>query len=116
MGDSPAEMARIWLRAWDSGDLGLLGLAPDVVHTGPFVRIEGSEEYLRIIVPMAEKSVVRIAVKDVIEGQGRAAVTYELVTPAGRVEASDRVFVENGLIREVNAYYASSTNRKALEM
>lgn len=73
------------------------------------------EEYLRIVEPMSRKSVVGITVKDVIEGERRAAIAYELETTVGTVEACDWVFVENGLIREVNAYYDSVTNRAALE-
>lgn len=115
MSDSPETLARDWLRAWDTGDLSLLRLDPHFVHTSPFGRIEGAAEYLRIVEPMSRKSVRRIIVKDVIEGEGRAAITYELETPAGTVEACDWVFVENGRIREVNSYYDSVTNRAALE-
>ena len=116
MSDSPASFARTWLRAWDTGDLSLLRLDPNFVHTSPFGRIEGAEEYLRIVEPMSRKSVLSITVRDVIEGEGRAAITYDLETPAGMVEACDWVFVENGLIREVNSYYDSVTNRAALEI
>jgi hypothetical protein len=112
---SPGELARSWLRAWDTGDLSLLRLAPQFVHTSPFGRIEGAEEYLRVVVPMAKKSVRGITVRDVIEDEGRAAITYDLETPAGRVEACDWVFVEHGRIREVNSYYDSVTNRAALD-
>lgn len=116
MSDSPADLARSWLRAWDTHDLSLLRLTPDFVHISPFGRIEGAEEYLRIVEPMSRKSVRKITVKDVIEGEGRAAITYELETPAGTVDACDWVFVENGRIREVNSYYDSATNRAALDM
>ena len=116
MSESPADMARTWLRAWETHDLSLLRLAPDFVHTSPFGRIEGADEYLSIVEPMSRKSVVGITVKDVIEGEGRAAIMYELETPAGVVEACDWIFVENGVIREVNAYYDSVTNRAALDM
>ncbi len=115
MSDSPADLARLWLRAWDSGDLSLLRLAPDFVHTSPFGRFEGAEEYLRVVEPMSRKSVRGITVKEVIEGEGRAAITYEVETPAGTVEACDWVFVQDGLIREVNSYYDSVKNRAALE-
>ncbi len=115
MGDSPEDIARTWLRAWDTHDLSLLRLTPDFVHTSPFGRIEGAEEYLRIVEPMSRKSVRRIEVRDVIAGEGRAAITYYLETPKGMVEACDWVYVENGRIREVNSYYDSVTNRAALE-
>lgn len=115
MSDSSGDIARTWLRAWDTGDLTLLRLTPDFVHTSPFGRIEGAEEYLRIVEPMSRKSVLRITIRDVIEAEGRAAITYDLETPAGTVEACDWVFVEDGRIREVNSYYDSVTNRAALE-
>ena len=50
---------------------------------------------------------------DVLAGEGRAAISYQLETPAGTVDACDWIFVENGRIREVNAYYDSVTNRAA---
>lgn len=112
---SPEGLARTWLRAWDTGDLSLLRLTPDFVHTSPFGRIEGAEEYLRIVEPMSRKSVVGITVKDVIGGEGRAAITYEVRTPKGPVDACDWVFVRDGRIYEVNSYYDSVTNRAALE-
>ena len=112
---SAEEMARTWLRAWDTGDLSLLRLAPDFVHTSPFGRFEGAEEYLRVVEPMSRKSVVGITVRDVIGVGDRAAIRYDLETTAGVVEACDWVYVEDGRIREVNAYYDSTTNRKALE-
>jgi hypothetical protein len=109
-------MARTWLRAWDTHDLSLLRLAPDFVHTSPFGRIEGAEEYLRMVEPMSRKSVLGITVRHVIEGEDRAAIAYELKTPAGTVEACDWVFVAGGQIREVVSYYDSVTNREALDM
>lgn len=115
MPPSPADLARSWLRAWDTGDLSLLRLAEDFVHTSPFGRIEGREEYLRIVEPMSKKSTVGITVTDVIEAEDRAAIAYELETTAGVVQACDWIFVEDGLIREVRAYYDSATNREALE-
>lgn len=114
MGNSPAEIARTWLRAWESGDLSLLHLTPDFVHTSPFGRIEGAEKYLRIVEPMSRQSVRGIKVRDVLEGEGRAAIVYDLETTAGTVEACDWIFVQDGRIREVNAYYDSTTNRKAM--
>jgi hypothetical protein len=115
MGASPGEVARTWLRAWDTGDLTLLRLTPDFVHTSPFGRIQGAEEYLRIVEPMSKRSVVGITVRDVLEGEGRAAIAYELETTAGKVDACDWIFVDDaGRIREIMAYYDSATNREAL--
>lgn len=115
MDRSPEEWARTWLHAWNTHDLNLLRLTPGFVHTSPFGRIEGKEEYLRIVEPMSRKSVNRITVRDVIGSDDRAAITYLVETPKGTVEACDWIFVENGRIREVNSYYDSATTRAALE-
>ena len=117
MNRSPAELARTWLLAWESHDMDLLRsiLTPDFVHTSPFGRFEGSEDYLRVVEPMSRKSVIGIRIRDVIGSDDRAAVAYELETPAGTVESCDWIYVEDGRIREVNAYYDSTTNRAALE-
>ncbi len=115
MGDSPAEIARTWLRAWDTGDLSLLALTEDFVHTSPFGRIEGREEYMRIVEPMSGDSTVGITVLRVMEDGDQAVIAYELETTAGKVEVCEWIFVENGRIREINAYYDSTVNRQALE-
>ena len=116
MGASPGEVARTWLRAWDTGDLTLLRLTPDFVHTSPFGHIQGAEEYLRIVEPMSKRSMVGIQVRDVLEGDDRAAIAYELETTAGTVDACDWIFVDtHHRIREVFAYYDSATNREALK-
>ena len=64
---------------------------------------------------MSRKSVESITVRDVIGGDNKAAIAYELETPKGTVEACDWVFVENGRIREVNSYYDSVVNRSVLD-
>ena len=117
MSDSAADVARTWLRAWEAHDMDLLRsiLSPDFVHTSPFGRFEGADDYLAVVEPMSRKSVVGIKVRDIVEAEARAAICYELETPAGVVEACDWIYIENGRIREVNAYYDSTTNRAALE-
>lgn len=108
------ELARTWLRAWETHDLGLLRLTPDFVHTSPFGRIEGAEEYLRIVEPMSAKSVVAIRVKDLLAEDDRAVIAYELETPKGVVDACDWIYVADAQIREVHSYYDPTVNREAV--
>ena len=115
MGDSPADIARTWLKAWDTGDLSLLALTEDFVHTSPFGRIEGREEYMRVVEPMSGDSTVGITVRRVMEDEDQAVIAYELETTAGKVDVCEWIFVEGGRIREINAYYDSTVNRKALK-
>ena len=112
---SPSELARLWLHAWNTGQLDLLPLTVDFVHTSPFGRFEGADEYLRMVEPMSRASVRAITVRDVVEGPGRAVIAYDVETPRGRVEACDWIFVDGDRIREVKAYYDPTKNREALE-
>ena len=112
--NSAEELARSWLRAWETRDLSLLRLDPDFVHSSPFGRIEGAEEYLRIVEPMSDKSVAAIHVRDVISEGDQAAIAYELETPKGRVDACDWIHVAGGRIREVRSYYDPTINREVL--
>ena len=83
MSRSPAELATLWLDAWNRGEPDRLPLADDFVHTRPFGRFEGAAEYLRVVEPMSRRSVESITILDVVEGPGRAAIRYEVATPAG---------------------------------
>ena len=110
------ELAELWIEAWIKMDMDWLRrrLAPDFVHVSPFGRLEGRETYLAAVEPMARKSVVQLAVKDVIASGNQAAVRFENRTPKGVVESCDWVRVENGLIKEIRSFYDSALIREVL--
>lgn len=107
-------LARAWIQGWIDGKPDDIPLADDFVHSSPFGTVRGRETYLEWVKPMAEKSVAGITIRDVIGAEGRAAITFDLETPAGIVPSCDWVFVADGTIREVNSYYDSTKNREAL--
>lgn len=111
-----AELAVGWIEAWIRMDMGWLRqhLAPDFVHTSPFGRLEGRDEYLAAVEPMARKSVQRLVVKDVIASGGQAAVWFENHTPDGVVHSCDWVRVEGDMIREIRSFYDSAAIREVL--
>jgi ketosteroid isomerase-like protein len=115
-GERSAELAVHWIQAWVEMDLEWLRhrLAPDFVHVSPFGRLEGREHYLATVEPMARKSVMDLAVKDVIASGNRAAVWFENRTPNGVVETCDWVWVEDDLIREIRSFYDSTLIREVL--
>jgi ketosteroid isomerase-like protein len=116
MRERSAELAVGWIEAWIRMDMEWLRqrLAPDFVHVSPFGRFEDRESYLAAIEPMARKSVVELAVKDVIASGNQAAIRFENKTPRGVVESCDWIRVENDLIKEIRSFYDSAVIREIL--
>jgi len=109
-----AELAMLWIEAWKKMDMDWLRrqLSPDFVHISPFGRFEDRESYLEAVEPMARKSVVELAVRDVIASGNQAAVRFENRTPKGVVETCDWVRIENDLIKEIRSFYDSALIRQ----
>jgi ketosteroid isomerase-like protein len=107
--DRAAELATLWIEAWNKSDMDWLRrhLAPDFVHISPFGRLEGREDYLATVEPLARQSVTKLVVKDVIASGTLAAVRFENRTPKGVVETCDWIRVENGLIKEIRSFFDS---------
>ncbi len=111
-----AELAVHWIEAWIRMDLEWLrqNLAPDFVHVSPFGRFDDRDTYLAAVEPMARKSVVELAVKDVIASGDQAAVRFENRTAKGVVESCDWVRVEHDRIKEIRSFYDSVLIREVL--
>ena len=116
MKERSADLAVGWIEAWKRMDLEWLKarLAPDFVHTSPFGRLEGRETYLEAVVPMAQKSVMELTIKDVIASGDQAAVRFENRTPGGVVESCDWVRIEDDQIQEIRSFYDSVAIREVL--
>lgn len=89
-------------------------LAADFVHESPFGRLEGRDDYLKTVEPMARKSVMRLAICDVVAAGDRAAVWFENETPNGVVPTCDWVRVEGDLISEIRSFYDTAPVRESL--
>lgn len=100
-------LARVWIETWDRGDPMKLPLADDFVHTSPFGRIEGRENYLDVVRPMAEANVASLDIQDVIAAGDRACIAFTMTTPNGPVACCDWVTVADGKIASVTSYYDS---------
>lgn len=114
--EGSAELARGWIEAWARMDMDWLRqrLAPDFVHTSPFGKLEGRESYLEVVEPMARKSVMELAVREVIATGDQAAVWFQNRTPGGVVETCDWVRVEAGRIKDIRSFYDSAPVREIL--
>ena len=111
-----SQLARGWIEAWIRMDMGWLRerLAADFVHTSPFGRLEGRDEYLAVIEPMARKSVRELVIRDVVAEGDRAAIWFGNRTPAGMVESCDWVRVDGDRIVEIRSFYDTAAVREVL--
>lgn len=111
-----AELARLWIQAWKDMDLERLreNLAEDFVHTSPFGRLEGRDDYLATVAPMARKSVAELTIKKVVASGDHAVIWFENRTHRGAVDTCDWVRVENDQIQEIRSFYDSAVVREIL--
>jgi ketosteroid isomerase-like protein len=116
MNQSADRLAVGWIEAWIRMDMDWLRarLAPDFVHTSPFGRLEGRDEYLATVEPLARKCVQDLTIKDVIASGDQAAIWFENRTASGVVPSCDWVRVQDGMIKEIRSFYDSSMVRDVL--
>lgn len=105
--DQARRLAREWIEIWGRGDPSTLPLAADFVHVSPFGRIEGREEYLETVRPMAAANVASLHIREVIAEGNRACIRFSMDTPNGTVACCDWVAVAAGQITSVHSYYDS---------
>jgi len=111
-----AGFAADWIKAWIGMDVEWLRkrLARDFVQISPFGRLEGRENYLETVAPVARKSVQELKFKELIAGRNQAVIWFGNPTPAGVRPACEWVRVENGLIVEIQSFCDSATVREVL--
>lgn len=116
MNERSAELAVLWIEAWIKMDIEWLRqwLAPASVHVSPFGRFEGRDRYLTAVEPLARKSVVELAIRDVIASGNQAAVWFENRTANGVVDSCDWIRVENDQVKEVRSFSDSVVIREVL--
>ncbi|MFG0257418.1 MAG: nuclear transport factor 2 family protein [Phycisphaerales bacterium JB043] len=103
--DQARHLAEQWLTCWLEQRPDDIPLADDFVHTSPFGRIEGREHYLEMTKPKSAENTKALRILRVIAEGNTAAIVYEIDTPTTTYEACDWVFVEDGRIKEIKAYF-----------
>ena len=111
-----ASLARGWIEAWIRNDMQWLHshLAGDFVHTSPFGCLEGRDFYLETVAPMAQKSVQKLVIKQVVAQDNQAAIWFENHTPEGTIPSCDWLTIEGDKILSIQSFYDSSKVRQVL--
>ena len=103
--DKAWRLAHLWIEAWNRGEPESIPLAETFVHTSPFGRLEGRENYLEKTKPIAKRNVTSLTVLKTIATSEEAVILYEVQTPTGTLQACDWIFVEGENIAEIRSFY-----------
>ena len=110
--ESRAEfLAKLWIDYWNEGRPDDIPLADAFVHTSPFGRIEGRENYLQTVKPMALRNVTSLTILRTMAQSNQAVVHFEMLTPQGPVQACDWITVEDDQIAEIHSFYDATRLR-----
>ena len=98
-------LAKTWLELWNKGEPERLPLTEDFVHSSPFGKIQGRQNYLEWVIPLARKNVTRLAVIKTLGNADEAVIQFEMHTPEGIVPVCDWITVEGDKITSIHSFY-----------
>ncbi len=103
---STYELVHEWFEKWDEGDFLNLPLTDDFRHTSPYGTIEGKRNYFDLVIPNKDKFLGNeIRLHDELYEGNRGCVRYTITNPAFTMEVSEWLYIKDGQISEIIAYY-----------
>lgn len=106
------ELARLWIERWNAGDPDSIPLAEEFKHTSPFGCVEGREEYLEWVKPLAARNVAGLRIVRTLGSADEAVIHFEMETPQGPVQVCDWVVARDGEIKEIHSFYDATDLRE----
>lgn len=95
-----------WFSKWEAGQFMDLPLAPDFKHTSPFGTIVGKDQYLAIVETNRDKFLgYSFLIHDAMYAEDKACIRYTAQQGDFELEVSEWHYLQDGLIREIIAYY-----------
>lgn len=104
-------LAITWIDLWNKGQPEAIPLAETFAHTSPFGRIEGRENYLEKVKPMAKRNVTSLNVVRTLARSNQAVIHFEMQTPKGTIQVCDWITVEGDHISEIHSFYDATELR-----
>ena len=98
-----------WFRVWEIGNSIDLPLHESFKHHSPYGVVDGKQTYLDIISESEHLFLGnRLTVHDEIFGDTSACVRYTMESAVATMEVSEWFYFQDGLIKEIIAYYDKS--------
>ena len=99
-------LVKQWFQYWEKGDFQDLPLTENFSHTSPYGTINGKMTYLDIVEMNRDKFLGHhFEIHDAIYMEDHACVRYSAIKDNFRLDVSEWYYIEDGLIREIVAYY-----------
>ncbi len=105
------QLALEWINGWIAGKPDDIPLSSDFRHTSPFGTIQGRDDYLDTVRPMAAKNVVSLNIIRTLAGKDEAVIWFEMTTPHGPVPVCDWVKTADGQIVAITSFYDATDLR-----
>ncbi len=100
------QIVKDWFTKWAAGDFLELPLTADFEHTSPFGTIAGKEQYLATVEANRDKFLgYTFTIHDALYAADKACIRYTAKQGEFSLDVSEWHYLENGLIREIVAYY-----------
>ncbi len=112
------QLVNDWFEKWNSGDYMNLPITTDFQHTSPFGTIEGKKAYLELVKQNEDKFLgYQFEIRDSIFKEQSGCVRYTATQGEGfKLDVSEWYYVEDGLIKEIIAYYHIGEIREEREL
>ena len=105
-------LALTWIELWNKDQPEAIPLAATFAHTSPFGRIEGRENYLETVKPMAKRNVTSLRVLKTLARSDEAVIHFEMQTRKGTIHVCDWITVEGDQISEIHSFYDATALRE----
>lgn len=101
-----ARLKKEWFQKWESGDFLHLPVTENFRHTSPFGTISGKSEYTKLVEANKDKFLgYRFEIHEGIYEKDKACVRYTALQGTFSLDVSEWYYIQNGLIKEIVAYY-----------
>ena len=100
------EIITDWFKKWELGDFLNLPLTEHFKHTSPFGTINGKAEYLNLVETNKDKFLgYKFEIIDEMYEMDKGCIRYKALQSDFSLDVSEWHYIENGLIKEIVAYY-----------
>ena len=100
------ELVTKWFNVWETGDFQEMPVAEAFVHTSPYGTVEGKAAYFQLIEANQDKFLGNtIQIHDELYEEDKCCVRYTVSKGDFSMEVSEWIYVNEGLIQEIIAYY-----------
>lgn len=112
------ELIHTWFKKWDEGDFLNLPITDDFQHTSPFGTVDGKKAYLNLVEANRDKFLgYEFIIHDELYETNKACVRYTGSQGEDfKLDVSEWYYVEDGLIKEIVAYYHIGDIREDREL